>query len=93
MTHALCAWDGPTGTLGELIHGPLPIPLDLFQSLQRSSPGFDDLGEDVLLNLMLDHSESLRCGGQTGTRDELRGAGPVARLPTGRLSAAGPKRD
>jgi hypothetical protein len=58
---------GQTGTLGDLIHGPLPIPLDLFQSLQRG-PGFDDLGGDVLLNLMLDHSESLRRRGQTGTR-------------------------
>jgi hypothetical protein len=39
--------------------------------------GAQGLGGDVLLNLMLDHSESLRRRDQTGTRDELRSLGRI----------------
>jgi hypothetical protein len=62
---------GQTGTLGDLIDGPLPALLSVLHGLQRGIPSLGYLRGDLLLDVMLAHRKLY---GPTRTRQcSLRG--------------------
>ena len=60
---------GQTGTLGDLIDGPLPARLNVLHGLQRGIPSLGYLVGDVLLDVMLGHRKLY---GLTRTRQRFR---------------------